>query len=132
RVCAVLLPESEGVRHGRTLHDLPGVRPVLRVEELLDLPVELRDLGSEHQREELASGEPVPMLAGKRPPELDDQFGDITRDRLHPTDIFATFQVQIDADVEATLPRMAEETEGRTMSMDDLLEPAGVGTQLFR
>jgi hypothetical protein len=56
--------------------------------------------------------EPVAVLPRERATELHDQLGDVPRDRLHPPDVLAPLQVQVDADVQAPLPGMPEEAQG--------------------
>src|SRR5690606_28164268 len=85
-----------------------------------------------HEREELRAGEAVAVLPGEGAAELDDQRGHVGGDRLHAARVLAALQVEVDADVEAAMPRVPEEPERGAVAVDDLLEAAGVGAELLR
>jgi hypothetical protein len=129
RSTSVGLAEPQVIGHSLVRrHDLPArIHQPVGIECLLDFTVQLQNLGAEHQRQELGAGKTIAVLTGKRAPELDHQIRDLTGDRLHSADVIPLLQVQVHADVQTSLARMAEEAERRAVPVYDLLEPPRIG-----
>src|SRR5690606_808828 len=102
------------------------------IKDLLHPAVQLHDLRAEHDGEELRARQAVAMLARQGAAELHHQLCHLTGDALHPIHILTPLEVQIDSNVQATLPGVAEEAERGPVAVDDLFEAAGVRTQLLR
>ncbi|PSK58278.1 hypothetical protein B0E38_01503 [Streptomyces sp. 111WW2] len=110
--------------------DLPRVHPVQRVEHGLQPPERLHEPVPVHPPQQLAPALPVPVLAGQRAAELDDEIGGPLHEppvRRHPV---RGVQVERDPGVHAALPEVAVQARTRVAQVPELLEQAAQPPQV--
>ena len=90
---------------GRTTR--PGVHPVVRVPDALELRERVDDLRRVHARQQLGAGHPVAVLARERPAVRDGQVRRVLHERAEVGDARLREQVEVDPDVQAPVAEVA-------------------------
>ena len=87
--------------HGRRVHDLPRVHPVLRIEQPLGLLHGRVQVVTEDTAVEFAAGEPVAVLARVHPAVLKNEVAHLFRHRAHQLRLPGFAEVNERADMQA-------------------------------
>jgi hypothetical protein len=117
---------AEVVRHGGRVDDLPGVEPVLGIEDALDPAHRLVQVVAEDLAVELAARQPVAVLAGVDAAVLPYEVLDLLRDGAHRRDLRGVGGVDEGTDVKAADRTVAVEARVEPVAVQDLLEAACV------
>ncbi len=102
--------------------DHAGVHPVVRIPEALEFPEQPHHLGPVHARQELRAGVPVAVFARVRAAMAHHQVRGLFDEPPEPADARAAQQVEVDADVDATLAEVPVRDAAQAVPLFQLAE----------
>ena len=90
--------------------------------KVFDLPMQVHYLPTEHLRQKFASGQPVAVLPGKRPAELNDKVSYLFGNGAHLRHAFGRRKINGRAHVQHALPRVTVDGYFGVVAERDLFE----------
>ena len=122
RDCAVCRAVTEVLRHWRSVDDLAGIHPIIRIECGLHIAECLIELRTKQLLIQVTARQAVAVLTAHAAAELDHEIRDLIRHRLHDLDIAGVLGVDERPDMETANARVAIVTSAGVVLMNDVAE----------